>query len=138
MRVDGPGVGNWQVRIAGQGLFIFSVRAKTAIQLTSVRFVEPGGRPGHEGMFPIKRAVHAGEKLTCSITVSGPAKEVHLLFVAGDGTPLSSSDVERVGEDEYSAACVVPSVPYRAGVRGVDTNGRAFQRLMAPLRKPES
>jgi hypothetical protein len=139
--VPSPPPGMWHLELQGAGLYAVSAHVDSGpdgIQLIDVRFVEPGGRPGHEGMFPIKRAVHAGEKLTCSISVSGLAKEVHLLFVARDGTPITSADVQRVSDDEYSAPCVVPDLPYRAGVRGVDTNGRAFQRLLAPLRKPES
>jgi len=138
--VPSPPPGVWRLELHGAGTYAVTGHVNPGsdgIQLIDVRFVEPGGRPGHEGMFPIKRAVKSGEKLTCSITMSGPAKDVRLIFVGRDGALLTSTDVQRVSDDEYAAECVVPDVPYRAGVSGVDANGRAFQRLTAGLWKPQ-
>ena len=108
-----PPPGLWRLELQGSGLYAVTAHVDPGpdgFQLIDVRFVEPGGRPGHEGMFPIKRPVKAGEKLACSITVSGPAKDVRLIFVGSDGRLLTSTDAERVSDDEYAAACVVQTV----------------------------
>ena len=133
--VPSPPAGTWRLELHGRGAYAVTGHVdpgSDGIELISVTFVEQGGRPGHEGMFPITRTVHAGEKLTCRVNASGTMKDAKLVFVARDGTLIDSTKLD----DEY-VPCVVPSVAYRAGVIGTDASGRAFARVMGPLRKPE-
>ena len=44
----------WRVRVGGSGQYSVSVRAKSELELLSFDFVRVGGRPGHEGLFPIQ------------------------------------------------------------------------------------
>jgi hypothetical protein len=132
--IPAPPPGVWKLELHGHGPYAVTAHVDPGpdgIQLISVEFVEPGGRPGHEGMFPIKRAVHAKESLTCRVNVSGNAKEMRLVFVDREGKLLDSVKLD----DEY-VHCVVPSIPYRAGVMGTDPTGRPFARVTAPLRTP--
>lgn len=132
--VVSPPAGAWHLELHGRGPYAVTAHVDPGpegIQLIGVEFVEPGGRPGHEGMFPIKRAVRAGEKVTCRVNVSGNAKNTHLVFVDREGKQLDSVKLD----DEY-VPCVVPSTPYRAGVTGTDANGDAFARVMSALRTP--
>ena len=42
LRVDSPEPGKWKVHLAGTGLFVLSIAAKTPIKLTAVQFFESG------------------------------------------------------------------------------------------------
>lgn len=133
--VPSPPAGTWHLELHGRGAYAVTAHVDPGpdgIQLIGIEFVEPGGRPGHEGMFPIKRAVKRGEKLTCRVDVSGVTKNARLVFVDRQGAQLDSAPLD----DEY-VPCVVPPVPYRAGVAGADASGRSFMRVMPPLRVPE-
>jgi hypothetical protein len=137
--VKAPATGIWRLELHGAGMYAVTAHVKPADDgpdLIKFAFVEPGGRPGHEGMFPVKRALTASESLACEVSVSGPIKEVELLFVARDGslirvTPITASDGEYIGH------CTVPDVPFRAAIRGKDSNGTAFQRIESPLHASE-
>src|SRR5207245_7943312 len=48
-----PAVGNWNVILSGTGPFALNISGESPLDLASFRFVEAGGRPGHEGFFPI-------------------------------------------------------------------------------------
>jgi len=133
--ISAPAAGMWRLELHGGGAYAVTAHVDPGadgIQLIAFDFVEQGGRPGHEGMFPIKREAKRGEKLTCRVVVSGATKDAKLVFVARDGSLLDSTKLS----EEY-VPCVVPSVPYRAGVAGTDASGRAFQRLMPPLHSAE-
>jgi hypothetical protein len=45
--------GRYRVRLSGTGRFCTEVTGETEVFLHSVRFVEPGGPPAHDGLFPI-------------------------------------------------------------------------------------
>src|SRR5712691_13151961 len=87
--VKSPAAGVWRLELTGAGAYAVTAHVKpgkSGPELVGFDFVEPGGRPGHEGMFPIKRAVHAGESLTCRIALSGSVKQAELDFVTRDGS----------------------------------------------------
>lgn len=138
--VKSPQPGTWRLEIDGDGLYAVTVHVKQAEdgpELIRFSFIEPGGRPGHEGMFPVTRAVRAGETLDCEVALSGSLREAELVFVTGDGAPLSTMPLKPAGVDQYTGRCSVPKGPFRAMVRGKDTKDLAFQRVESPLRKPE-
>jgi hypothetical protein len=113
VRVDGPGVGNWQVRIAGQGLFILSVRAKTAIRLSSVRFVEPGGQ--------------------MVAAVLGPLSDATFHVMAASGETLNALPASP-GEDGAYRLDFTPSAErFRIMVDGTDETGRPVRRMFPNL-----
>jgi hypothetical protein len=132
--IPSPPAGVWHLELHGSGPYAVTAHVDPGpdgIELINVDFVEPGGRPGHEGMFPITRAVRSGEKLTCRVNLSGNTKNARLMFVDREGKQLDSVNLD----DEY-VPCVVPSGAYRAGVTGTDARGRTFARVMSPLRTP--
>lgn len=134
--VKAPATGIWRLELHGAGTYAVTAHVKSADHgpdLIRFAFVEPGGRPGHEGMFPVKRALMASESLACEVSLSGSIKEGELLFVARDGSPISATPIpgESIGH------CTVPDVPFRAAIRGKDSNGAAFQRMESALRTPE-
>ena len=133
--VPSPPAGTWRLELHGRGAYAVTAHVDPGadgVQLISVEFVERGGRPGHEGMFPIKRAVRAGEKLTCRVNLSGATKNARLVFFSRDGSLINSTKLD----DEY-VPCVVPSLPYRTGVTGTDASEHPFARVTAGLQKPD-
>ncbi|HYS56386.1 MAG TPA: hypothetical protein VER58_21720 [Thermoanaerobaculia bacterium] len=138
--VKSPAKGLWRLELHGAGTYAFTAHVKPAEdgpELITFRFIEPGGRPGHEGMFPVKRPVRGGESLACELSLSGSAKDVKLAFVARDGSPLGAASITPVSGDEYAGDCSVPKVPFRAVVRGVDAKGASFQRIESHVHAPE-
>jgi len=135
VRVDGPGVGNWQVKVAGQGLFILSVRAKSAIRLNNVRFVEPGGRPGHEGYFPSKEPPQLGVAQHLEASLSGPPLSgVSFQMVAASGEPLGGLIESQTCEGGEHLLDITPTVErFRIMVAGTDDTGRLVRRMHPKL-----
>jgi len=113
VRVDGPGVGNWQVRIAGQGLFILSVRAKTSIRLSNVRFVEPGGQ--------------------MVAAVLGPLSDASFHVVAASGETLSALPASPGEDGAYRLDFTPTAARFRIMVEGTDENGRPVRRMYPKL-----
>jgi protein-disulfide isomerase len=139
--VKAPATGIWHLELHGAGTYAVTAHVKSANNgpdLIRFAFVEPGGRPGHEGMFPVKRTLVASESLACEVSVSGPIKEMELLFVARDGSLIRATPIKQSAESDYVGQCTVPDVPFRAAIRGKDSNGAAFQRIESPLRAPAS
>ena len=138
--VKAPAAGTWRLELHGAGMYAVTAHVKPADdgpELVRFAFVVPGGRPGHEGMFPLKRPLQAGESLACEVSLSGSVKEPELLFVTRDASLIGSTPIARAGEDEYAGQCTVPDVPFRAVIRGTDAKGTRFQRSESPLHIPE-
>jgi hypothetical protein len=130
--VKAPAAGIWRLELQGAGTYAVTAHVKPADdgpELVRFAFVEPGGRPGHEGMFPMKRPVHARESLACEVSLSGSVKEAELVFVTRDGSFIGTAPI--------TGQCTVPDVPFRVVIRGVDADGLAFQRTEPPLHTPE-
>ena len=130
-----PLAGEWRVRIAGIGMFFAVVTAKSSISLDSAEFVEPGGRPGHEGLFPVKGPVHLGEQRTLSVRLTAPAGDKRFSLVDPAGEWLDTLDLKPVAGDadqsEFSGAFVLKYSPFRVAVQGMDEAGYAYQRALA-------
>jgi len=134
--VKAPAAGIWRLELHGAGTYAVTAHVKPADdgpELIRFAFVEAGGRPGHEGMFPMKRPVRAGESLSCEVSLSGSVK-TEVAFVTRDGSVIATAPVT----NEQIRECTVPDVPFRAMLRGVDANGAAFQRIESALRPIES
>ncbi|HSP13385.1 MAG TPA: hypothetical protein VLV78_01385 [Thermoanaerobaculia bacterium] len=136
-KITAPAAGIWKLEVDGAGAYAVTAHVKAAASgpdLDRFELVERGGRPGHEGMFPIKRPLRAGESLACQVEVSGSAREVELAFVTKDGSLIGTTELTPDGEGEYDGRCTVPKTPFRALVRGVDGSGARFQRIESHLR----
>lgn len=142
--VEQPRSGPWRIRVRGRGLACVTVRggsrasgldpALAPILLVDFGWVERGGRPGHEGWFPLEREPRAGEELMARVSLAGSLASAELGFAGADGrllgpwTPLALAP----GEQSAWVPCVVPAEPYRAVVRGLDVSGAPWQRTHAP------
>jgi len=142
--IQSPAAGNWRIDFEGAGMYSVSAHVhaaaeESAPQLVDFDFVEVGGRPGHEGLFPIKREVMKGESITCQMAVSGATSGVQLAFVTGDDKPIGTvpMDSEPGDNEHFQGRCVVPNMPFRIVVTGRDHMGQLFRRTDSPLRTPK-
>lgn len=145
--VEKPEPGTWLLEFSGAGYYAVSVRYANdkgkndsgrdeGIDLIDMKFVEPGGRPGHEGLFPVKGKVRAGESRLCRIAISGAISAPTVEFVSRDDRVLERMELQALSPDsggELLGTCVVPSVPFRTRVSGRDARGYPFQRITAAV-----
>ncbi len=137
--IDSPAPGIWSLELTGFGAYSISGKlgaGSDAPSLDSFEFVEPGGRPGHEGLFPIKRAPKQGEILTARADLSGSVSKLEFLFVASDGSQLGRCPLA-AHEGEWLGNCTAPKLPFRVVVTGLDTAGRRFRRIESGMITPE-
>ena len=141
--IKSPAAGIWRIDFEGAGLFSVSAHVTGSAEpgapaLDDFDFVEPGGRPGHEGLFPINREVFKGQSILCQLEVSGAASNVQLSFVTGDNRPIAIQpvDAEPGDTEHYLGRCAIPSVPFRIVASGRDRMGQAFRRTDSPLYEP--
>jgi hypothetical protein len=132
-----PTPGMWKVRVAGRGMFFLVVQAKTDLTLDRVAFVERGGRPGHEGLFPVKGSPKRGKPQLLEVTLSGAPEAIEFRFVASDAQtiqPVVLTPQETSGDERTYLGEVTPrSRQFRLAATGNDERGFAFQRVHAPL-----
>lgn len=141
--IDSPAAGNWRLELAGAGKYSVSAHVTgpsggIATELLDFDFVELGGRPAHEGWFPITRELRKGELIECSADVSGNPASVQFAFVSGDERPISTVHMERTDAGgDYFGRCLIPDRPFRIVVSGQDSRGQPFRRIDSPLRAPK-
>jgi hypothetical protein len=133
-----PSPGAWKVTVSGRGLFFLVVQAKTDLSLGTARFVAPGGRPGHEGLFPVKGALPAGSTRLIEVGLHGAARSVAFRFVSSQAGVLQDLQLTRQEgsseDDQTFVGEVTPkAAEYRLQVTGVDAKGFPFTRMHAPL-----
>lgn len=136
--VASPSPGAWKVTVSGRGVFFLVVQAKTDLTLDRAEFVAPGGRPGHEGLFPVKGPLPAGSARLLEVGLHGAARDVTFRFVSSQGEMLQDLTLapQEAGsaEERSYVGEVTPRAPeYRLQVSGVDAKGFPFTRMHAPL-----
>lgn len=141
--IDSPEPGAWRLQLAGLGRYVVSAHIKPANERESVdfsrfEFVEMGGRPGHEGWFPIRREPRRGERLSCSARVSGSVADLAFAYVSIDDRHLGALRLdEGGGSGDYFGTCEVPEQTFRVVVSGLDRYGMPFRRTRSGLVQPE-
>ncbi|HUJ21321.1 MAG TPA: hypothetical protein VLX58_07365 [Bryobacteraceae bacterium] len=132
-----PEAGPWRVKISGIGLFFVVAQAKSAISLNNVEFVGPGGRPGHEGLFPFKGPLHLGETRTLSLRMRAPRGEPAFRLVNSAGEPLETQEMKTSDENsddrEFLGKLTLKHAAFRIAVEGRDDAGYPYQRVLPRL-----
>jgi hypothetical protein len=138
--VTRPSVGKWRVKIAGMGMYFAVAQAKSGISLDHVEFVEPGGRPGHEGLFRVKGPVHLGEQRMLSARMTAPHGEIAFRLVNSAGKTLEPLGMKPAGEStvdqEFLATLTLKHPAFRVAVEGRDEAGYPYQRVLPRLIQP--
>jgi hypothetical protein len=127
-----PTVGLWKIRIEGSGYFSVIAEAKTQFALNA-EFVEVGGRPGHEGYFPIKRQPKMAVEERVSIRLDGKVLNADVYILNREGELLQKLPLEPSYEEADSTEFLVPvkltEEQFRIKVAGNDANGLQFERM---------
>lgn len=143
--IQNPEPGGWTATVRGMG--DVSIRANAmrsaqsdAVQFDLFRFVELGGRPGHEGMFPIQGFPLAEREWDVEAQLDGEVAAVHFEFRSPAGEVLSSFKLRKLPEDprEFAGKVKVPAAPFVVYAVGVDMHGAPFQRVRAGQIRPQS
>ena len=129
-----PEPGVWQVRIVGSGLFFAVVEAKSDVSLHSVRFVQLGGRPGHEGYFPMTTPVRLNLPQMLQASVSGSGVTGFRMINSGGATlqPLALAADEN-DQEEFQGPVIPSHKDFRIVVEGRDSRGYPYQRIFPRL-----
>jgi hypothetical protein len=106
--VAAPAPGIWRLELHGAGTFCVTAHVQ----------------PGKDGVGFDKATLHKDR--TCTVEVSGDVDKVQLEFVAKDGTVISR---------QPAGQCILPKVPFRVAITGVDANGKEFRRIERGLRQ---
>ena len=132
LTVKQPAAGLWKIRMEGSGYFSMIGEAKTQLTLTT-EFVESGGRPGHEGYFPIKRQPKMVQEEKVSIRLYGKVLNAEVLIVNREGELLQKLPLEPSYEGEDSTEYLVPvkltEEQFRIQVAGKDKTNSKFERM---------
>jgi len=150
--VEKPEPGMWSLEFSGAGCYAVSVKYANGkgnndlgrdegIDLIHTEFVESGGRPGHEGLFPVSGKVRAGESRHLWIEMGGAISEPTVEFVSRDDRVIGRMELQPLSPDSGGVlfgTCVVPSVHFRTRVSGCDAHGYPFQRVTAAVYTPET
>jgi hypothetical protein len=113
LRVDSPEPGAWKVRLAGTGLFVLSVVAKTQLRLSGVKFSQP----------------RLGVRDNVEARVSGPVSNVKFQLVGPAGELVSSLEAtEPTAEGTYLVPVTPPVERFRILMSGTDASGWPVQR----------
>jgi hypothetical protein len=135
-----PGAGEWSVNVNGTGDVSVKVSGESSLDLSSFRFVELGGRPGHQGFFPIDGLPLARQEGTIKAVMSGDFKTAHFELRSETGTVLQTLALSPVPEttDEFSGQVTPPASSFRVYVTGQDSTGANYQRLLSGSIRPQT
>lgn len=136
--VASPQPGVWRVEITGRGTYWMEATGQSDIDFLGVRFVKQGGRPGHEGLFPIQGQPLAGAPATLQASLSAAAtKTTEFHLVTERAETIEEVTMQPVNSDREFLELVgnvdLPSVPFRVAVMGLDLQGRPYQRFFPRL-----
>lgn len=140
--VNAPAPGVWRLQLSGDGLYSMSAsvqpgRDVEAPYVPRLQFVEMGGRPGHEGWFPIEGEPRAGQWAQCSQAARGNLRQPRFRWVDAEGRPLGEPALAQVEPGgDYMGRCLVPKVPFRTVTTGLDDRGQRVQRIEPGLHVP--
>ncbi len=130
--ITSPPVGNWTITVNGTGAFSISVTGESPLDLTSFRFAQVEGRPGHQGLFPIP-GFPSGPTGNVDAVVEGAFNTAQFSLRSKAGALLQTLTLSQgTGNfaNEFVGTTNVPSTPFVAYVTGTDGSGASYQRVL--------
>jgi hypothetical protein len=126
--VNRPETGLWRARVAGSGQYSVSVRAKSELDLVRFEFVRVGGRPGHEGLFPIQgQPTNPDQMVRARLT--GTHRRARFKLISESGETIQGLELAQDGE-EFTGQVRLPAQAFRVAVEGEDERGSLFERVL--------
>jgi hypothetical protein len=141
VHVTSPAAGTWMVTIGVSATYRLAVSGSSTLDLTRFRFVQDGGRDGHESVVPIPGLPVGGTAATAETLLTGAFSSPQFDLRRPDGTHLQDVTLSAVPDGptgEFAGGVTLPAEPFLAYVTGQDGGGHAFQRVAPSLFQPQS
>jgi hypothetical protein len=141
VHVTSPVAGTWTVTIGVSATYRLSVSGSSLLDLTRFRFVQDGGRDGHESVVPIPGLPIGGAVATAETLLTGAFSSPQFDLRRPDGTHLQNVTLPAVPDGptgQFAGTITLPGEPFLAYVTGQDGGGHAFQRVGRDLFEPQS
>ena len=141
--VKNPEPGNWKLSIAGSGEFSAQAMVDSGISIISWDFVKLGGRPAHEGYFPIDKTPSIGANQILQVNLSEDSDKSEMpkfQLIDESGKIIDSPNFYAItrGElGEFAGIVKIPSQDFRISAYGVDSQGFKYQRIYAATIHPD-
>ncbi|WP_442497312.1 dockerin type I domain-containing protein [Methylobacter sp. sgz302048] len=138
--IDAPQPGDWRISIQGSGDYSALVNGDSNLLFNAFRFVEPGGRPGHEGYFPISGFPIVGKTQEAIARMSGKPQSVSFELRTRNGQVIQSFNLDSPDADvgELLGKLTIPTQEFVVYAVGNDASGQPFQRVRASQFSPQS
>jgi len=135
-----PVIGEWSVSVNGTGEVSLEVSGESSLDLSSFEFVEPFGRSGHQGFFPIDGLPLAGQEGTVDAVMSGDFNTAQFSLRSKTGAVLQTFPLSLVPgtTDEFSGQITPSTSSFRVYVTGQDITGANYQRLLSASIRPQT
>lgn len=111
------------------------------LSVGSLLFLEPGGRSGHEGLFPIEASdPPAGGQIPMRLEIYGQVHSASYQLVDTSGQALAAGDLMRIPQEDadsptYFTVASIPAQPFRVAISAAGTNADSLawqSRLYSP------
>src|SRR5690606_38384551 len=124
--------GAWSVTTEGEERTSVAVSGESELGIRLFRFVAPGGRPGHEGLFAIDGAPLVGQPQQVLVRLDAPVTTAQLELRDLSGELLVRYDLTSLPDasDSYLAEVILPDAPFIAYVTGTTLTHEPFQRAI--------
>src|SRR5262249_53133717 len=133
--------GLWSVAIGVSSAYRLDVSGSSTLDMSRFRFVQNGGRDGHDSLFPIPGLPVAGVTGTADAVLTGRFSAPHFDLRRPDRSvlkPVSLAPFTNELPGEFAGPVDLPSEPFLAYVSGQDAGGHAFQRVLAKQIQPQN
>lgn len=144
IKVTSPSVGSWNVSITANSTIYLRVYGESSLDLTSFNFVELQGHPGgHQGYGPSNSLPYIGQTTKAVATVSSDSlgtPQFEMRTRSGNVfQTLNFPEIQRgVGIfREFGGEITIPTTPFFIYMVGTDSSGNQYQRVWAPVVKPQ-
>jgi uncharacterized repeat protein (TIGR01451 family) len=132
LAVTSPTPGAWNVEVSGNGPVSLEVSGESPLDLDAFQFVKPGGRPGHDGWYPITGLPVEGNHQVAAALV-GDFQTVAFELRRKNGTVLQGFSLAHgfgQSTSEFAGEITLPAEPFLIYAVGTDAEGMPFQRLL--------
>lgn len=140
--ISTPVPGNWKAEVSGSvgGEYSLLMSGESDLSFDEFRFVELGGRPGHQGYYPIPGLPRLGSVVKGLAKLTGAPSSIVFEFRALDGRQLQRFALADPGGEagRLLGDVRVPAESFRIYAVGTDGGGTAFQRLISTVVVPQT
>lgn len=130
--ITNPQVGQWEVSLQGGGDYSVLVNGDSTIALDKFDFVRLGGRPGHQGYYPIDGLPLAEKPQKAIARLSGKTQFTDFELRTKTGNVLQTLRLNSPGADQGDLLgdITTPTQSFLVYAVGKDLKGNPFQRVL--------